>query len=68
MFNKMLHHPFARVLAGVFGAFLMAVGVNLFVIPQGLYSGGKLGLSQLLRTLLQDYLHLQTPFDLSAAL
>ena len=68
MFNKMLHHPFARVLAGVFGAFLMAVGVNLFVIPQGLYSGGMLGLSQLLRTLLQDYLHLQTPFDLSGAL
>ncbi len=68
MFNKLLHHPFARVLAGVFGAFMMALGVNLFVIPQGLYSGGMLGLSQVLRTLLQDYLHLQTPFDLSGAL
>ncbi len=68
MFNKLLHHPFARVLAGVFGALMMALGVNLFVIPQGLYSGGMLGLSQVLRTLLQDYLHLQTPFDLSGAL
>ena len=68
MFDKLLHHPFARILAGVAGAFLMAVGTNLFIVPLGLYSGGFLGLSQLLRTLLVSLLPSEPAFDLAGLL
>ena len=68
MFDRILHHPLARALAGIIGTFFMAVGVNLFVIPQGLYSGGLLGFCQLLRTLLTDMLGVNPGFDISGAL
>lgn len=47
-----------RVLVSIFGAFLYALGVNMFVVPAGIYSGGIMGISQILRTLLVDFLHL----------
>ncbi|MBR0091131.1 MAG: YitT family protein [Lachnospiraceae bacterium] len=41
------------------GAFLYVVAVNEFVVPVGLYSGGIMGLAQLIRTFMTDVLHLQ---------
>lgn len=43
-----------RTLVSVLGAFMYAVGINLFVVPAGLYSGGLMGLCQIIRTLLID--------------
>lgn len=48
-----------RTLGGLAGAFLYAAGVNLFVVPAGLYSGGVMGICQVIRTLLAEYLHLE---------
>ena len=46
-----------RLLAGgIAGVFLYAVGMNLFIVPLGLYSGGLMGFCQLIRTLLVRYL------------
>lgn len=50
-----------RTLGSVLGAFLYAAGINLFVVPASLYTGGVMGLCQVIRTLLVDYLHL--PFQ-----
>lgn len=47
-----------KVLMAVFGAFLFAVGVNVFTVPIHLYSGGFVGIGQIVRTILADYLHL----------
>ena len=55
--NQFLHET-KRTLGGVFGAFLYAAGVNLFVVPAGLYTGGVMGICQVIRTLLTDYLHI----------
>lgn len=41
-----------RILMSILGAFLYAAGVNLFVVPAGLYTGGLMGICQVLRTLL----------------
>lgn len=49
-----------RLAASVAGAFLYALGVNMFVVPSGLYSGGLMGLCQIVRTLLVDYAHIDT--------
>ena len=42
----------------IVGAFLYAAGLNLFVVPAGLYTGGFMGIAQLIRTLLVNGLHL----------
>mgnify|MGYP003484142823 CR=1 FL=1 len=38
----------------VFGTFLFAAGMNLFVVSANLYSGGFLGIGQIIRTFLID--------------
>ena len=58
MLYNTMHNRWLRLVAAVAGEFITALGINLFIVPIGLYSGGTLGLCQLLRTLLQTYLHL----------
>lgn len=37
------------------GTFLFCLGLNLFITPMNLYTGGVVGLSQMLRTILGEY-------------
>ena len=55
--EKKIH--FERFLLCILGGAIYAVGVNLFIVPFNLYSGGIVGISQLIRTLLADYIHIQ---------
>lgn len=41
-----------RTLGSVLGALVYAVGINLFVVPAGLYTGGLMGICQVIRTVL----------------
>lgn len=41
-----------------FGTIVFSCGINLFITPLGLYNGGVLGISQISRTILVDYLHI----------
>lgn len=50
-----------RTLGSILGAFLYAAGVNLFVVPASLYTGGVMGICQVIRTILVDYMKL--PFQ-----
>ncbi|NLU23841.1 MAG: YitT family protein [Clostridiales bacterium] len=69
MFQKAMQHRWARLAMGVFGTFLYAAAVNLFIVPQHLYSGGLLGLCQVIRTVLSTYCGLTvTSFDLAGVL
>lgn len=43
------------LLGGIAGVLLYAIGMNLFVVPVGLYSGGLMGFCQVIRTILQRY-------------
>lgn len=47
-----------KILGAVLGTFVYSVGVNLFVVPANLYTSGVLGICQVIRTLLVDYMHL----------
>lgn len=53
MYNS-LHNRWLRLLAAVLGEGVVALALNLFIVPLNLYSGGLMGLSQLIRTLLQN--------------
>lgn len=46
-----------RTLGSLFGAFLYAAGINFFVVPAHLYTGGVMGICQVIRTLLTEFLH-----------
>lgn len=61
MDRKQLIYEGERTLGSILGALLYAVGVNLFVVPASLYTGGVVGICQVIRTLLVEYLHL--PFQ-----
>ncbi|MCI9336395.1 MAG: YitT family protein [Lachnospiraceae bacterium] len=47
-----------RTILCILAALMYAVGLNLFVVPAKLYSGGLMGICQVIRTLLVDYLHM----------
>ena len=37
---------------------VFSMGINFFIVPAGLYNGGLMGISQVIRTLLVQYVHL----------
>lgn len=56
--RKFLQKDWRRVLTAVGGMLLFSLGVNFFIVPAGLYNGGVLGISQIIRTVLVRYAHL----------
>ena len=44
-----------------FGAFLFVVGINIIIVPHGLYSGTLTGVAQMIESLLLRYTALQLP-------
>lgn len=55
-----------RTVTCILAALMYAVGLNLFVVPAQLYSGGLMGVCQVIRTLLVDYLHMNfQSFDIA---
>lgn len=47
------------------GTLISVIGLQLFITPASLYNGGTIGLSQILRTLLEEYLGLSFGIDLA---
>lgn len=69
IFNVIRKSEIAKIVLTILGGFVYAVGVNLFVVPHALYTGGLVGICQLIRTFLVEVLGL--PFggiDLSGIL
>lgn len=58
MLYNTLHNRWPRLIAAVVGELIAAAALNLFIVPLNLYTGGILGLCQLIRTLLQTHLGL----------
>ena len=50
------------------GTFLFCIALNIFIVPMGLYNGGGLGLSQLIRTLIVGLFSLDVGFDIAGIL
>ena len=58
MLYNTLHNRWLRLGACVAGELITALAQNLFIVPLNLYTGGLMGVCQLIRTLLRMYLHL----------
>lgn len=62
---KIINWSFFDIIKVIIGAILFAVAVNIFIVPNQLFSGGILGFSQLLRSLIKDLFHLKINYDFS---
>lgn len=67
MKNKKTSLEIGRFGLVILGSLAFSVAINLFVTPLGLYNGGVLGISQVIRTILQDYLHISFPESIDFA-
>lgn len=61
---------FVQVAWTILGCFLYAAGVNLIIIPMKLYSGGFMGVAQLIRTFMNSVLHIGvgSSFDIAGVI
>ncbi len=58
MKNTQKSRRIAQMGWAVGGSLIFAIGVNVIITPLGLYNGGFMGISQLLKTFLVDFLHI----------
>ena len=58
MLYNTLHNRWLRIVAAVVGELIAAAALNLFIVPLNLYTGGIMGVCQLIRTFLQTQLGL----------
>lgn len=68
MLHKALENKYLRFAIAIFATFIYALGVNLFIVPMGLYSGGLLGMCQVIRTVLVRSFGLSSTLDFSGVL
>ena len=62
MLNKNELHSYGWTLIGTF---LFCAGLNFFIVPVGLYNGGTVGTSQIIRTLLGQRIALPANIDIA---
>lgn len=56
-----------KFLMVILGGFIFATGVNLFIVPLHLYSCGLIGIAQIIRSVLIEFLHLPLPSEFDVA-
>lgn len=63
--SKISISEFKKVIMILLASFVYAFSVNCFIVPMGFYSGGILGFSQVIRTIVERYTGLSFNFDIS---
>lgn len=66
--NGLLNWKFADVIKVLVGSLMFCISVNIFIVPNDLYTGGVLGVAQLIRSIVIDVLKLNVAFDFSGIL
>lgn len=65
MFNNLSGLKRYMVIAA--GSIIFCTGLNLFIVPVGLYNGGVVGVAQILRTIMVQTLHLPIPSNVDVS-
>lgn len=58
MVEQFKEKEWAKISGTILGALLYAAGINLFIVPCNLYTGGLLGLAQIIRTMMIEWFNL----------
>ena len=62
---KIFNWNLKDLVKAITGCILYAIAINIFIVPNSLYNGGILGISQLLRTIITTSLDLNLNFDIA---
>lgn len=69
MKREIARYEVQRTFGSIAGAFLYAAGINLFLVPSNLYTGGVMGICQVIRTVLSRYFGLNFEvFDIAGVI
>lgn len=63
--KEILNWNYKDVIKMLIGTLMFCTAINIFIVPNDLYNGGVLGLSQLIRSMLVDVFNLNIKFDIS---
>ena len=63
---KIINWGWFKFLKCILGIFISSLAINLFIVPNNLYTGGILGLSQLIRTMIKSVFNINPSFDISS--
>ena len=66
--KKLFKWNYKEFLTATFGLFLYCLSIKLFVLPNNLYNGGVMGLSQVIRTILLKVFDLNFQFDIATVI
>ena len=63
--KELVNWTIKDVVKMLIGTLMFCIAINVFVVPNDLFTGGVLGLSQLIRSIIIDLLNLKITFDFS---
>ena len=63
--KELFNWSFEDIVKAILGSLIFCIAINFFVVPNELYTGGVLGLSQLIRSICNDIFKIKTSFDYS---
>jgi len=59
--KKFMKNTTMSYAGSLFGAFLFVLGINVMIVPHGLYSGSMTGVAQMIESLLNSFAGIQAP-------
>ena len=65
---KLIDWNYKDVIKMLLGSIMFCLAVNMFVVPNNLYTGGVLGIAQLIRSIIIDVFNIKIGFDFSGIL
>lgn len=62
---KLFNWSIEDIIKVVVGSILFCLAINIFIVPNHLYTGGVLGIAQLIRSITKELFHIKNNFDYS---
>lgn len=66
--KELLNWSYKDFIKMFIGSFMFCIAVNIFIVPNNLYTGGVLGIAQLIRSIIVDVFGINCSFDFSGIL
>ena len=63
--KDLLNWKLEDIIKMIIGTFMFSIAINVFVVPNNLYTGGVLGISQLIRSVITSIFKIELDFDIS---
>ena len=63
--NELFNWDLKDLSKALFGSLIFCIGINFFIVPNNLYTGGVLGLAQLIRSITIELFNIKNTFDFS---